>query len=805
MKLTMQDINKRIYELSHDSFTEQFTPIIYNDNGIFLKGNALDSVRNWINLDKNTNIAFSRALDIFSEVCMNCTDNDVINAYNYLYEGINKVRDHNSLANVIKVRNSRIKTKISTKINNKTEELNNALKKTTDEITAKLKSNGVQQPKKENRIILVDECFSSLLERSKEIKECDVIINNYNTISKRYNLDKIISEVCFDNEIYECIAEISKLVDTYNSPFIKKYNTALETSYFLLNKHFMNYPSDKIIEAVTDYFVINTNNDNIINDVNFVRNHSVLFNEQDFKTINYLNTEPLLESINKKKIKSKVKEYLKGNPEEHKGDDVKKILDEFRAKCATDNNKNDQSLITSFKGMITKIFTKNPDQIINEIPNIFGLFRITFIASLTAINPVLGIISIIGNKIIKMELSRKQIDKFIDAYEKEINKSKRKIDKYKDGTNTKDREERYKAQLEKDLAKLKEYRNDLYTDEENDERDFADMDDDFDFDDDEFNIDDEFNESQLTQISSILNIGNFVQSIDESLGDRSFELIVNESISSLPNSAIDDITDLALTVPNIIDKNALYESYRNEIKSIRSKNKKYTDDYIKIDCLSSNMYKLLESRNTYSSNSVNDIISYLSCLNEIANIPSNGYLLEMNFTNTIKLAINNLKRTAVKLSDKEKQLSNNIDVSMNNLSKGLEDSLTSTNREAIIRGRVLPSASKTIKIALATGAAWAISPAIAVIGALGAFACTKKLKAKERQLVLDEIEIELKMCERYLRIAEDKNDMKAVRQIEMTQRNLKRQQQRIKYKMKVVYNQKVDTDEVLNSYEKDLN
>ena len=598
MKLTMQDINKRIYELSHDSFTEQFTPIIYNDNGIFLKGNALDSVRNWINLDKNTNIAFSRALDIFSEVCMNCTDNDVINAYNYLYEGINKVRDHNSLANVIKVRNSRIKTKISTKINNKTEELNNALKKTTDEITAKLKSNGVQQPKKENRIILVDECFSSLLERSKEIKECDVIINNYNTISKRYNLDKIISEVCFDNEIYECIAEISKLVDTYNSPFIKKYNTALETSYFLLNKHFMNYPSDKIIEAVTDYFVINTNNDNIINDVNFVRNHSVLFNEQDFKTINYLNTEPLLESINKKKIKSKVKEYLKGNPEEHKGDDVKKILDEFRAKCATDNNKNDQSLITSFKGMITKIFTKNPDQIINEIPNIFGLFRITFIASLTAINPVLGIISIIGNKIIKMELSRKQIDKFIDAYEKEINKSKRKIDKYKDGTNTKDREERYKAQLEKDLAKLKEYRNDLYTDEENDERDFADMDDDFDFDDDEFNIDDEFNESQLTQISSILNIGNFVQSIDESLGDRSFELIVNESISSLPNSAIDDITDLALTVPNIIDKNALYESYRNEIKSIRSKDKKYTDDYIKIDCLSSNMYKLLESRNT---------------------------------------------------------------------------------------------------------------------------------------------------------------------------------------------------------------
>ena len=163
----------------------------------------------------------------------------------------------------------------------------------------------------------------------------------------------------------------------------------------------------------------------------------------------------------------------------------------------------------------------------------------------------------------------------------------------------------------------------------------------------------------------------------------------------------------------------------------------------------------------------------------------------MNITNTLKLAMNRLKNTATKLSDKEKQISNNIDVAVGNVSKGIEKSMMNDSRESIIKGSVLPSASKCIKMALVLGVEWAINPAIAVITALGAFACQKRLSSKERQLVLDDIEIELKMCERYMRQAEDKNDMKAVRQIEQIQRNLQRQQQRIKYKMKVIYNQNV--------------
>ena len=52
-------------------------------------------------------------------------------------------------------------------------------------------------------------------------------------------------------------------------------------------------------------------------------------------------------------------------------------------------------------------------------------------------------------------------------------------------------------------------------------------------------------------------------------------------------------------------------------------------------------------------------------------------------------------------------------------------------------------------------------------------------------MVLDEIEIELKMVQKYLDIAESKNDLKATKELLTIQRNLERQRQRIKYKMSI--------------------
>ena len=265
--------------------------------------------------------------------------------------------------------------------------------------------------------------------------------------------------------------------------------------------------------------------------------------------------------------------------------------------------------------------------------------------------------------------------------------------------------------------------------------------------------------------------------------------MVAKNIYKFSNDTIDTITDFSITVPIMLEKDKLEQTlinYRNELREATN------IDYMRIDTINENIYKLENSRNVYNTNTdAKSIMCSLMWLNELANINSVGYVNEMNITNTLKLAMNRLKNNAIKLSDKEKQISNNIDISVSNMSKGIEKAMMNNSRDSIIKGSILPSASKCIKMALVLGVEWAINPAIAVITALGAFACQQRLSSKERQLVLDDIEIELKMCERYMRQAEEKNDMKAIRQIEQIQRNLERQQQRIKYRMKVIYKQNI--------------
>ena len=126
----------------------------------------------------------------------------------------------------------------------------------------------------------------------------------------------------------------------------------------------------------------------------------------------------------------------------------------------------------------------------------------------------------------------------------------------------------------------------------------------------------------------------------------------------------------------------------------------------------------------------------------------------------------------------------------NNAKKAMEKSLTTDNREQVIKGSILPSASKAIKLAIAGTGLFLIDPVIALIGALGYLGVSKSYKAKERQMIIDEIEIELKMCEKYIEIAESKNDMKALKRLLTIQRELERQRQRIKYNMKVKFGQK---------------
>ena len=833
MHVLLSDINRRISSLSTAPriYNYMESAKLFTDKGKFCENNAINSILNWESLAESTDSAFNKALDIFDELCINSSNKSIIrSSSDVLCEGINKVRDQNQLKNSLKYRMGVLKRKPIAKLTNKYADV-------TDQIKAnlnKIKSSDISIGGTIKSGDIAHECYTDLLNKCKLVIECDRILFNYNNISKRFNLDRIISEVKSDTDCYMACNEIAACIDTYNTPFKNKYNTALEVTAYVFDKHFMNYDKYNIIEAVTDYFVFNGSlKENDINDVRYVKKISTLFESSDFESITWLteeedtayegddvisgsvddygvDVETLTEADLAKTLKDKkkdlrafkkdvkkstrklVKDAKTGNPEERRDEDIKKMVDDFRKQCVKDPEA--KTNFSGFKALINRIFTKSPTQIVYELPNIFVIVRAAFIISAASFSPVIGLIAFITNELIKCGLSRKQLDKVIKAYKAEISSVKSKIEKTKD-KDTKEHYEKYLAELKKDLEKIETYSKDLYTEEENDERDAANSDDDYNFDDDDWDDDDwDDDDWDFEEASRMICIGNYISSISEQFTDADacdLDGIIHNNIYKLDNDSIDTLTDLSIAVPVVIDKDKLKQTlidYRTTLREARASMK----NYIRIDCINENLDKLNKSGYSYNtSKNSYDIMLYLACVNEIAKINNSDYVLEMDFTNTIKLAVNNLKRNAIKLSDKEKQISNNIDVSANNVSKSIEDALMSGNREAVIRGRMIPSASKTIKWALGLGIAWAINPALSVIAAIGAFACSKKLQAKERQLILDDIDIELKMCERYIRQYEDKGDLKKVRQCEQIQRSLERQKQRIKYKMITVYHQKV--------------
>ena len=301
-------------------------------------------------------------------------------------------------------------------------------------------------------------------------------------------------------------------------------------------------------------------------------------------------------------VKNKVKEIKKGNPDEHKDPEIEKMINDFRKECMkTDNN---ATMITKLKALVNKIYTKNAEQIVFEVPKLFSIIRASFILSSASIHPVIAIVALITDQIIKLELSRKQVEKIKNTYKNEITSVKTKLEKSKDN-DTKDRLQKYLDELNKDLNKIKEYEENLYSDQENDERIYNSIDDDEYADDDDFNFDwddDEFSfdESQLNNMASIIYISELTNTVHEGLIDDNVDGIIFGNVFKLNNNSLDALTDFSVTVPAILEKDKLCESlisYRDNLRKVENKS---IDTFIRINCLNNNISKLQESSTSYN-------------------------------------------------------------------------------------------------------------------------------------------------------------------------------------------------------------
>ena len=729
----------------------------------------------------NINVSFSTVLDLFDTLAENGTVSDISKYGQYITENItHKVRDAKQTKSLLRRRLTRLQHKLASP--------------TTNTFNDNAKNKAIQT------------AYESMLEATIIYINCDRMLENYNRISKRFNLETVINENTKINGVYDTVIELCNRIDTYDMPVAVKFNTVIETAFYGFESNFIAYEKSDILDAACNYFAFKENG---IKSCKEILDATLFYNkDEDMGNIDVLTEdEPEENNSDTSSVDAMIRSRLVKGPEmpiiATESTEFSEIFEKFK-KEELSQDKPESKL----KSLIAKLYSRNVDSIVEETPDLLKWIRSFFIIGSCAvpfIGPVIMAISFIADRFISLHMDIDQTKKMVAAFNNEINKAMSKLESTSD-TEEKEKLKKYIKSLEDAREKIMIYQMELSDDiTMNDEyakyepiKSVSDEDDDMGL--DGFDID--FDDDMEFTISEMANIS-------EAIADQSSTFTVSENFMYLIPSKIDNdvITSLAESIryfPEVFHLESFVDGLNSEYKKTKKDNSIGAyERHIRAHTIESAIeianekcaIDLEDTTTVFNANNnlsaIREIYEALNILNNISEDQYKENILEASFGNSLKLASMKLKNAFKKLSDKDRAISKNVDVSLNNFKKSVERSLTNDNREAIIKGSILPSASKIIKLAIINaGLGILIHPALAVIGTLGYLGCSAKYKHKERQMLIDEIEIEIKMCDKYIEIAEQKNDMKALKQLLMTKRDLERQNQRIKYKMRVELGQK---------------
>lgn len=121
-------------------------------------------------------------------------------------------------------------------------------------------------------------CIGSMIETITESIECDRVLKNIDTISKRFNIVKVAQpNIFYEDAITESIYNICELIDTYNMDLKNKFCVACECALYSAYSNLdpisedINRVSDvTVLENVTDYFMINYGRNQIENFIDLI-------------------------------------------------------------------------------------------------------------------------------------------------------------------------------------------------------------------------------------------------------------------------------------------------------------------------------------------------------------------------------------------------------------------------------------------------------------------------------------------------------------------------------------------------------
>lgn len=438
-------------------------------------------------------------------------------------------------------------------------------------------------------------------------------------------------------------------------------------------------------------------------------------------------------------------------------------IEELIAKYKADQDKSPSKI----KNFFIKLHTKSPEVIIDDLPDVMAFSRagiLLAVATITPVGPIVaGVLGLIS-WLISKKINDKEANRLLLSIRSEKKKIQSKIEKSSNEKKTKQLEE-YLDCLKKCEDKVESYLDSI---EDADHSDPDNDDDDLDFD-----MDFENAFMNLTQAAIVS------------------ESIINTNMNSIkwiPLITKGGKVNILYEISDLILKSSIpLDEYMAELRKAKETviSESYTgyDKRIVNTAIDAEIYRLSDIKE--DSYRIRNIFE-----EDIAN----QALLEMSYQviqekfslNTVKLALQNAKAKLKELNTKQKSLWQSVDAQGSGLVKSIEKALTSDRREAIIKGSIIPSFSKCIKGAIAlAGTGIIFGPTGALIAAIGGLATSKALNARERKLLFDEIDTELKVVEKQIEIAQNDGDMNQYRFLLNYQKKLTREYQRIKYGFKV--------------------
>ena len=741
-------------------------------------------------LETSANLSISSCLDLFEVIVEKDSVSDIRKMGHYIAENnITKVRNSAQTNTLLRHRLGRIKSKLNPKLDMKDglppspiEQINSPVSGGYSVPSSTSTGNNIGFTDKEDA---VNEAYNEMIEKCTRMVACDRIIKNYNEISRRFNLEKMFES---GYDIYGTVVELCDRVDTYEMPQYVKYNVIIETAWYGFESHNISYSSSEIVKAATDYFNFHGYDDSQIGSI--IEN-SLFFDISELISETADDYTPST---------SRLAQIELTDTAINESESFQDIFKKFKQEESQDHPEK------KLNKLISKLYSKNIDGVINGTADLLKWIRTFFILStsfIPFIGPIIACVGLIADKFLSIYSDRRELGKMTECLDKEINTCREKLKEITD-SNQKDALRKYISSLENARNKIDMKHSEILDDDEFEakltkriENEVSDPDDpDFGFD---FDFDSFLDESSI-KLSELIGL---MEQVTATVKNNPNRHAVIESMTDKLN--YDDLIEISKIESRIPDSDRLFESSMDSVlNNIKLHNIVFEYAYDR----SIRMATINQARDLYRTShidtvgymSLDEACSYLEGIQtyyEALNILKDAYsqevtpITEGSFKNTLRVASLKLKQAMTKMSDKAKASAKGIDVAMNNLTKSVERAFTNDNRESVIKGSILPSAHKILGLALAAAGLWAVHlPVLAVSLVLGYVGVSKHFKAKERQDVADEIEIELKMCNEYIEQAKAKNDMKALKELLMIQRTLTRQHQRIVYNMSAHHGQR---------------